>query len=457
MKLIALIAGTIAVLNLAHAQGQPNATVIGSSSGQFYVSARGGVSPQSLDLAAAPGMLTLNPALLAISCDRIKAELLHELNMPDQWQGKIFVVVRPTRSANDPVTVVPQKLGRTWHCGVQLPDAIHQNLLVEAVVRATLLEIANRNAKDQPAEIPEWLARGLTRQLIGSSAIKIILRPPQRQDNGWYVSHEMVDFSDSPQPTGGPTRKMNPMADALEVLRRNEALTFDQLSWPADEQLNGSGTEVYDSCSQLFVSQLLRLKNGPAGLRTMLAEMPDYLNWQLAFEDAFQGTFKSPLEVEKWWALELADFNGRDLLHLLTPAESSKQLDAAFQIPIEVQIGPGAPMRTGITLQTVIRGWSRTRQLELLKNKIWELGLLRMRISPDYMPLVDQYVRVLQDYYKKRSASTRMLAGTGTTSDKSSGETLARLDALDVQRTNLRQSSQAPVVSAAETTPAVAP
>ena len=456
MKLLAIIAAAIAVLHFANAQGQPNATVIGSSSGQFFVSARGGVSPQSLDLAAAPGMLTLDPALLAVSCDRIKAELLRQLNMPDQWQGKIFVVVRPARSANDRVAVVPQKLGRTWHCGVQLPDAVNQNLLVEAVVRATLLEIANRNAKDQPTEIPEWLARGLTRQLIGSSAMKIILRPPQRQDNGWYVSHEMVDFSDSPRPSGGPTRKMNPLADAMEVLRRNDALTFDQLSWPADEQLNGSGTEVYDSCSQLFVSRLLRLKNGPECLRAMLAEMPEHLNWQLAFEDAFQGTFKSPLEVEKWWALELADFTGRDLLHLLTPAESSKQLDAMFQFPIEVQIGSGAPMRTDITLQTILRGWSRPRQLELLKNKIWELGLLRMRISPDYMPLVDQYVRVLQDYYKKRSATGRN-AVMESALHKSLEETLARLDALDVQRANLRQSSQAPVVSTAETTQAAVP
>ena len=45
MKRIAIIAGALAVLHLAHAQGQPNATVIASGSGQFFVSARGGVSP----------------------------------------------------------------------------------------------------------------------------------------------------------------------------------------------------------------------------------------------------------------------------------------------------------------------------------------------------------------------------------------------------------------------------
>jgi hypothetical protein len=456
VKLIATIAGLLAVLNFAHAQGQPNATVMRSGSGQFFVSARGGVSPQSLELATAPGMLTLEPPFLAVSCDRIKAELLRELNMPDEWQGKIFVIVRPARSANDRVFVVPQILGHTWHCGVELPDAINQNLLVEAVVRATLLEMANRRATDQPTEIPEWLARGLTRQLIGSSAVKIILRPPLKRVDGYYVTRQTVDFSDSPKPPG-PALKLNPLAEAMEVMRTNDPLTFDQLSWPTDEQLNGNETAVYDSCAQLFVSQLLRLKNGPKSLAAMLAELPEHLNWQLAFDHAFQGTFQSPLEVEKWWALELAEFNGRDLLHLLNPAESSKQLDALFQFPIDVQIGAGAPMRTGITLQTIIRGWSRQRQMEMLKNRLRELSVLRLRISPDFMPLVDQYVGVLQEYYKKQNASTRIFAGMGLISNKSADEVVAQLDALDIERAKLREQSTAPVISAAEPAQSVAP
>jgi hypothetical protein len=402
-------------------------------------------------------MLTLEPPLLGVSCDRIKAELLRELNRPDEWHGKIFIILRPARSANDRVVVAPQKLGRGWHCGVELPDAIDQNRLVEAVVRATLLEIANRNATDQPTEIPEWLVRGFTRQLMGSSAIKIILRPPLKQKDGWFVTRQIVDFTDSPKPSGGPALKMNPLAEALDLLRTNDALTFDQLSWPTEEQLTGNGPDVYGSCSQLFLNQLLHLKNGPESLRLMLAELPEHLNWQLAFEHAFQGTFQSTLDVEKWWALELAEFNGRDLLHLLTAAESSKQLDAAFQFPIEVQIGQGAPMRTDITLQTIIRGWSRQHQLEMLKSKIRELGILRLRISPDYMPLVDQYIRVLQEYHKKQSGSTRIFAGMMFISDKSADEAVAHLNALDVQRANLRQQAKTQVVSAVEAAQAVAP
>jgi hypothetical protein len=95
--------------------------------------------------------------------------------------------------------------------------------------------------------------------------------------------------------------------------------------------------------------------------------------------------------------------------------------------------------------------------LPMLKNKVWELGVLRLRVSPNYIPLVDQYIQVLQDYYKKRSASTRIFTAMGLISDTSVPEAVARLDALDVERADLREQSKAPVISAPETAQAIAP
>ena len=458
MKLIAIITGTLAVLNIANAQWSPdpNVTVIGSVSGQFFVSARGAVSPHSIDLAAAPDMLTLQPALLAVSCERIKQRLLHELNTTDQWHGKIFVVLRPARSTDDPVYVYPEKMGGNWNCHLELPDAVNRNRLVEAVVRACLLEMANRNAATRSADIPEWLVRGFTRQLMASSEIKLILPPPHTLENGMNITRQTVDYSDAPHPAGNQTHLMNPLAEAAEILRTNAPLTFDEMSWPTEEQLTGNGADVFGSSSQLLVSQLLRTPKGPASLRTMLAEMPDFLNWQLAFQDAFQTTFERPLDVEKWWAVELTQFTDRDLMHLLTPEESWKQLETVFQFPIDVQIGTAPPMRTDISFQTIIRGWNRTRQLQTLKAKIWELGLLRLRIAPEFVPILDQYSQVLQEYCKKRSVSTRLLADIGILPDKSVQEAIGRLNALDVQRANLRPQNRSPLASARETAPTAA-
>jgi hypothetical protein len=451
VKAIAIIAVALALGNPAGAEAQPaGSKVIGSGSGQFFVSSRGTISPRSLDLSSQPGMLMLQPELLAVSCDRIKAQLLRELDMPDQWRGKIFVPMHPARSADEAIPVVADRFAGKWQVVMELPDVVERTRFVEAVVRATLLEIANRNARARPAEIPEWLVRGLARELLGSAEVKLILPPPLKQADGWNISRVTVDFSDSPQASASPTLKLNPLAQAAVVLKTNEPLTFDELSWPSEEELTGAGAAIYGSSAQLFVDKLLHEKNGARCLRAMLTELPEYLNWQLAFQHSFEPIFKTPLDVEKWWALEVTQFNGRDLLHLLTREESMKQLDALFQFPIHVQIGTEAPMRADITLQTVIRGWPRPRQLETLKGTLWDLEVLRLRIAPEFIPLVDQYRFALQEYYKKRSLSTRILMDLRLVSDKSAEEAVARLDALDVQRAKLRQQITMPVTTAAQ-------
>ena len=457
MKTIAIIAGILAGLNIADAQWKPDATIVGSLSGQFFVSARSATpSAHTLELAMETNMVTLEPALLAVSCERIKQELWRELDTRDQWQGKIFVVLRPARSTNDLIRIAPEKLGDNWDCRVELPDTVDRSRFVEAIVRACLLEMANRHATSRSAEIPEWLAQGFTRQLMGSSEDRLILPPPDTIENGMSVKRVKVDLTDNPKTTGPNTRRMNPLAEAIETVHANPPLSFEELSWPTEEQLSGDEANVYQSSAQLFVSQLLRTKDGPASVRQLLAKLPAYLNWQLAFLDAFHDTFQQPLDIEKWWALELVQFAGRDLSHLWTPEESWRQMDSLFHFPIEVQIGEAPPMRTDITFQTIIRGWSRTQQLQMIKKKLWELDMLRLHVSQDYVPLVDEYRQVLQEYYKKRGASARMLRQSGPIPDKMIEEAVEQLDALDAHRADLRPRPSVPLASAAETTPGVA-
>src|SRR5262249_24589527 len=140
--------------------------------------------------------------------------------------------------------------------------------------------------------------------------------------NGFNVRRIRVDVTDNPTDTRPNTRRMNPVAGAIQTFRSGSPLTFDQLSWPTEEQLSGSGQSVYASSAQLFVSQLLHLKRGPQAFQAMLTKLPDYLNWQLAFLDAFHAHFQNALDVEKWWALEMVQFTGRDLLHLWNHEES---------------------------------------------------------------------------------------------------------------------------------------
>src|SRR5579862_3425735 len=110
MKRLAIFAAALAALMNASAQMPPGTAVIGSVSGQFQVSSRRpSISAHSLQLSTTPDMITLEPALAAVSCERIKQELLRELGMRDQWQGKIFVIIVPALSTDDPVGVAPER------------------------------------------------------------------------------------------------------------------------------------------------------------------------------------------------------------------------------------------------------------------------------------------------------------------------------------------------------------
>lgn len=458
MKRLAILAAAFAALVSASAQMPPGTTVIGSVSGQFQVSSRRpSISARSLQLATEPDMITLQPPLAAVSCERIKQELLRELGMRDQWQGKIFVIIVPAASTDDPVAVAPERFAGNWNCGIQMPDVIDRERFVEAVVRACLTEIGNRNSSGRFAEIPEWVVQGFTGQLLGFCEEELVLAPPQMGKSGFSVTRLGVDLTDNPRVSGLNVHNMNPLAEAIAVVHTNRPLTFDELSWPTDDQLMGDERANYRSSSQLFVSQLLRLRNGPACMSTMLGELPNYLNWQLAFLDAFHRSFQEQLDVEKWWALQLADFTGRDLLHLWTPEESWKKLDDFFQIPIDVKIGPAPAMRTDITFQTVIRGWSRTRQLMLLKQKLWDLELLRARVSLDYIPLVEDYREALQAYYKKRISGARNIPRSGPLLDKLEEDTIHTLDDLDTTREKMRPEPQLPPTPVVESANAATP
>jgi ribosomal 50S subunit-associated protein YjgA (DUF615 family) len=110
-------------------------------------------------------------------------------------------------------------------------------------------------------------------------------------------------------------------------------------------------------------------------------------------------------------------------------------------------------MRTGIKFQTAIRGWSRARQLDLLKQKLWDLDLLRVHVSLDYMPLVESYRDALQDYYKKRMSHSRHVPRSGKLLDNLEEETIQKLDDLDAKREQMRPEPQlpaAPVVQSAD-------
>ena len=170
----------------------------------------------------------------------------------------------------------------------------------------------------------------------------------------------------------------------------------------------------------------------------MIQELPQHLNWQLSFLDAFHGRFSSELDVDKWWMLTVVNFTGRDLSHTWPPGESWRKLDEIIRTSAEVRSSRDElPLHTEVSLQSIIRNWNYPLQAGVLKNKITQLGLLRASVSQDFVNLTDEYRQVLETYVKKRDRSGlfhRLVALNFLGSDTAAADAIQQLDTLDAWR-----------------------
>jgi hypothetical protein len=291
-----------------------------------------------------------------------------------------------------------------------------------------LLEFANRNARARSAEIPAWLTDGLSRQLLADDWHEAILSSPAKMVNGLSVSRTVTT-----------TRGLDPLAGTRRILRNYPPLTFEQLSWPTGTQLSGADGGVYRASAQLLVNELLGLKNGRAHLRAMLETLPDCYNWQMAFQSAFRENFPRPLDVEKWWALQIVGFAARDPGPMWTPAVSRDQLDEILSVPVEMRRASNAlPAHAKISLQAVIRNWDQARRVAILQTKLRDLELAQLRMAAPLVVLTDGYRRALADYLGSGSRAAPLLRWVKhpfTSSSKTlMNDTLKKLDALDARR-----------------------
>jgi hypothetical protein len=411
-----------------------------SISGRFIVTSPAS-APAGSGLAGRPEIATntdlvrLEPALLVVSAERIKESLERELNpelrgleLPPPLPGKIFLALHPARSTGEGVTIVSRPFPSGWDYQVRLPDVLPRVRYLRAMTGVLLLESANRDARTRSAEVPAWLVDGLSQELLATAGPEIILSLPYKTVNGLPVSR-----------TVATTRGLDPLAGARGVLRDQSVLTFEQLSWPTDAQLSGADGGVYRASAQLFVNELLALKNGPAHLRAMLASLPKFYNWQVAFQTAFRENFPRPLDVEKWWAVQLVSFVARDPGPAWTPAVSRDRLDELLSVAVEMRAASNAlPAHAEISLQAVIRNFDRKRQVEILQPKMGALGLAQLRMSPAFAVLADEYRRAIADYLEpaQYAASPPNLGKhpPAMSSRPPAAGTLRKLDALDARR-----------------------
>jgi hypothetical protein len=222
--------------------------------------------------------------------------------------------------------------------------------------------------------------------------------------------------------------------------------------------LSGDEGDLYRGSAQLFVGELLRLPDGRGCLQAMLAQLPQHYNWQFAFLSAFRPFFQRPLDVEKWWALSVAQATGRDIAPTWSPEESWQKLTQTIHSAVQVRLGTNElPLHAEITLQTVIREWDSVRQTQTLNNALRELGLLRFRIAQEYVGLVQDYYLALETYLRQRDHAGFVLATKKAARRRAAETAIQQLDALDTRREALRPAPRRVAEGQSPALPAPAP
>jgi hypothetical protein len=422
-----------------------------SLSGQFvaYTARAEALSPALSSLATNQAFVQLEPILVTVSCERIKQMLLRELNITAPWRGTIYLVLYPAQGEADTITIASERFRNGWQYRVDLPNVVARPRYVGAIVQVLLLELANRSAQEHAADIPRWLMEGFSQLLLASSEIEIILPPPRAGPNGLNVSATILD-----------ARRQTLVQQVQKKLGGHPPLTFEALSWPTEQDLaDGAGGLIYRGSAQLFVGELLRLPDGRACLQTMLARLPQHRNWQFAFLEAFQSHFERPLDVEKWWALSIAQATGHYATSAWPPTESWQKLDQAIHAAVQIRLTMNElPLHSEVSLQKIILEWDPVRQTQALGNALRELGQLRQHVAQEYAGLVRDYCDVIETYLRQRDRSAANPSSAQQAAQRTPAEVaLQQLDALDARRMALRPGATPAQASPSAASPASAP
>ena len=409
-----------------------------SASGQFtIIDRRSGLPPALPASSKDKGFFDLEPRLLAVSGERIKGALNSELGTQAQWRGKINLTISPAGNSSDDYSVNVERFRNSWRYHVNLPQRVEQTMYVRTVVQALLLELANRQTSERSADVPFWLVEGLTQKLLVVRHKELILTPPGHSIRGVSIDPTMFESSDNDW-----------LEKARRVLRERPPMTLEELSWPRAEEFGGPNGEAFRCSAQLFVTELLRLKGGRDSLREMITGLASCYNWQTAFLRAFETQFPNQLALEKWWALQVTYFVGRNPQQLWTSEESFRKLDEVLHTSVSIRRGTtDLPTRADVSLQAIIREWDTLRQLTTFRSKLRELDLARTRVSPEFTALADEYLRVVNQYVKERERSSAIYANLNSMPSgkrKAALETIQELDRLDVTR---RESKPPPADS----------
>jgi len=368
----------------------------------------------------------LDPTLLPSICERIKGTILFNLGLNDNWMGRISLIIDHDMPLNADPVVRPVREASGFRFELRLPAKMKPHRLAFSLTHVILLEMANRKAGPNLTRVPTWLIEGMV-GCIQAEEISAYLLQANRPTPYDYSLARLKTF------------KAN--------LKSKTLLTFQDLSWPRDDQLIGAQAEAYQNSAQLFVFELLDLNNGRKRLSNFIFLMKNYLNWQVAFLEAYSGDFTQLRDVEKWWSLACLNVSGLNYASLWSDVESGHKLQNALDVPVNVHLeSKRMPTSAVLSLQEVIMTWQPMQQREAVLRVYASIQALRPHLSQETRPILDKYCHVIEAYMKRHTPSYLRWARADRNSPRFRRAICKELDGLDrllaVKRTQFAQAEK---------------
>lgn len=362
------------------------------------------------------GRVVLQPEALAVGCERVKAGLLAELGLPDQWQGKVHIRLQATTSPDHLPVASASRYSDGWHFALVTPDELPPDELVRSLVMVLLLELANRSPGPYSAEVPLWLSEGLTAEVLAQVGPDLVpSRTPLVAKVGGQLGQlspaaRLLVLSQSPEATRRRMREQGDWGKGYEVrganradtrrrMREDGALTFEELSLPVPAALRGEAGRQYRDSAQAFLNELRALPDGDRLLREMLGSFTRCLNWQTAFLATYRQYFDTLLEVEKWWALASNRFVTEAAVEVWPAARAARTMNEVLSVTVATTSGPGAaPHRERLTLSDAMRRLELGEFARVVGVKQWQFGVMTLHAPAELSALCQEYVSLLTLY-----------------------------------------------------------
>jgi len=410
----------------------PGMIAVRSRSGQFIVYGHP-PQPQPAGRVTDPlgtNFVRLEPALVAVSCERIKQALLGELCAPDRWRSKFYVVLHPGVAPNQTIQVSSSRFANGWLYRVDTPAAIEADRFVRTIVRLLLVEWINRFNSGDMIDAPAWLSEGLAELVLDHSALDLLVPPPTPRPFSLRVSTTVRQ--------GWLT---NHMVRAHQFLRMHEPLGLDALLAPTQAVLLGEAALTFRYSGQLLVSELIQLPAGRAAMCGFLDSLAFGPDQQSVLLRAFAPYFGGYADMAKWWELKTYHFTSRDLRTQTWPIKDAlKKLDDILTVPVLTRSDTNSPAaRITTAIQSVIRdNWGQPWLKDTLQFKAAQLQALQLRVPLEIVGLVVEYRKLLQNI-AARAPRKQTTTPPSHAAQAFVSQAVAKLNALDVRRAALEQ------------------